>query len=223
VLFDQSVADQGGLDDLISLAQELKLNTTVIGRSAFAAESITDAPQGVLAMADQVETIDLDDLVGLPGVPFIMVLDGVTDPRNLGALLRTCDGAGVDGLVMSRHGSARLTPTAVKAAAGAVEHVKICQVGGVPAAIDQLKRAGIWVVGLDAGGSVELFDLHLADEPVALVLGSEGSGLSRLVRERCDTIMSIPLAGALDSLNVSVAGALACYEVTRRRRQTPTD
>ena len=115
--------------------------------------------------------------------------------------------------------TAHITPTVAKTAAGAVEHLRMSVVGGLPAAMKTLSQRGIWTVGLDAGGERSIFDLPVADEPVALVLGAEGPGLSRLVRERCDTIASIPMAGVLDSLNVSNAAAVSVYEITRRRAE----
>ncbi|MDQ3306059.1 MAG: 23S rRNA (guanosine(2251)-2'-O)-methyltransferase RlmB, partial [Actinomycetota bacterium] len=149
--------------------------------------------------------------------PFLVFLDGITDPQNLGALLRTAEGAGVSGVVLPRHRAAHITPTVAKAAAGAVEHLPMAVVGGLPTALAQARQAGVWTVGLDSGGDSSLFDLSLAAEPVALVLGAEGRGLGRLVRDRCDVVASIPLRGALPSLNVAAAAALACFEVTRRR------
>lgn len=110
-----------------------------------------------------------------------------------------------------------MTPTVTKTAAGAIEHVPMALVGGLPAAIAQMQQRGVWVIGLDAGGETSLHDMTLAAEPVCLVLGAEGAGLSRLVRQRCDQLVSIPLRGQLGSLNVATAGALACYEVVRRR------
>ena len=164
---------------------------------------------------------DLDELVVRPtaagGAPFLLAVDGVTDPGNLGALLRTAACAGVSGVVLPRHRSVHVTPTVAKAAAGAVELLPMTLVGGLPTAITRMQQAGVWVVGLDGGGDTSLFDLSLATEPVCLVLGAEGKGLSRLVRERCDAVAAIPMAGALGSLNVSVAGALALFEVVRRR------
>ena len=147
-----------------------------------------------------------------------MAVDGVTDPGNLGALLRCCDGAGVQCVVLPRHRAVHVTPTVAKAAAGAVEHVPMALVGGLPTALARMKEAGIWVVGLDDEADRSLFDLgDLAADGVCLVLGAEGAGLSRLVRERCDLIVSIPMRGRLSSLNVSAAAALAVYEVTRHR------
>jgi 23S rRNA (guanosine2251-2'-O)-methyltransferase len=183
-------------------------------------EAATEAPQGVLAHAAPVPEVDLDDLCR-PGpdgpVPFLLALDGVTDPRNLGALLRSADGAGATGAILTRRRSAHVTPAVTKAAAGAVEHVPLAVVPGLPAALVRAKELGCWVVGLADDGDVSLFDLNLATEPLVLVVGSEGDGLSRLVRQRCDVVASIPMAGALPSLNVAAAGTLALYEVARRR------
>ena len=146
-----------------------------------------------------------------------MALDGITDPGNFGAVLRTAECAGVTGIVLPRHRSARITPTVVKAAAGAVEHLRFATVPGIPSALRTLSSRDVWTVGLDAAGPRPLHELDLGDQAVALVLGSEGRGLSRLVAQRCDVLASIPLRGALGSLNVSAAAAVACFEIARRR------
>lgn len=146
-----------------------------------------------------------------------MVLDGVTDPHNVGAVMRSALSAGATGLVLGRHRAAGLGPTAVKAAAGAVEYLPVAEVAGIPSALSQLSQAGVWTVALDSAAKTQLWDLTLASEPVALVLGDEGRGLSPLVRQRCDLAVRIPLRGPLESLNVSAAAALACFEVARRR------
>jgi 23S rRNA (guanosine2251-2'-O)-methyltransferase len=126
----------------------------------------------------------------------------------------------VQGVVLPRHRAVHITPTVAKAAAGAVEHVPMAMVGGLPAALASMKEAGIWVVGLDDAAERDLFDIHdLATDGICLVMGAEGAGLSRLVRERCDMIVSIPMLGHLSSLNVSAAAALATYEVVRARRR----
>ena len=180
----------------------------------------TDAPQGVLAIAAPLREYELDELMA-PGEngepPFLLLLDGVTDPGNLGALLRSAECAGVSGVVLPRHRAAHVTPTVTKAAQGAVERLRMATVPGIPTALRTLRDNGIWTVGLDAEADGSLFALDLATEPVALVLGAEGAGLASLTRKLCDTLVSIPLRGRLNSLNVSVAGALACFEVTRRR------
>jgi len=174
----------------------------------------------MVARAEPLAEADLDRLARRRPdgpAPFLVVLDGVTDPHNFGAVMRSAACAGATGVVVGRRRSAGLTATAVKAAAGAVEYLPVARVAGIPAALRVLAAAGVWSVGFDAGASDRVWDLDLAGEPVALVFGSEGRGLSRLVRERCDTVVKIPLAGPLGSLNVSAAAALGCFEVARRR------
>jgi 23S rRNA (guanosine2251-2'-O)-methyltransferase len=148
---------------------------------------------------------------------FLVALDGVTDPRNHGAVLRVAESAGASGVVVPRHRAALLTPAAVKAAAGAVEHVPIALVGGVPGALQEMARANVWTVGLEAEASTSVFDLTVAEAPVALVLGAEGRGLSPLAAKRCDVLAAIPHHGRIESLNVATAAAVACFEVARRR------
>jgi 23S rRNA (guanosine2251-2'-O)-methyltransferase len=209
------------LEEIIDLADEAKVPIREVSRGKFEALAKTDAPQGVLALAAPLPNYDLDEIArGHDGVaPFLIVLDGVTDPGNLGALLRTAECAGVTGVVLPRHRAARITATATKAAAGAVEHLPITSVSGIPAALTQLRDRGVWCVGLDVAGSATVYDLALAVGPTALVLGAEGKGLSRLVKERCDLLATIPIHGALGSLNVAAAAAVACFEVVRRRAE----
>jgi 23S rRNA (guanosine2251-2'-O)-methyltransferase len=208
------------LDEIVGLAAAARVPVRRVTPEQLQAAARTEAPQGVLARAEPLPVADLVDLArAQPGrpPPFLVVLDGVTDPHNLGALLRTMECAGATGAVVPRHRAAHVTPAAAKGASGAVEHVPIAVVPGVPGALAELRRAGVWTVGLDAGASQSVFDLSVATEPLALVLGAEGTGLSRLARERCDVVVAIPLRGALPSLNVAAAGAVACYEVARRR------
>lgn len=217
------LADQDGndvLDDIVELAQAERVPVRQVARGRFFAEARCEAPQGVLAKAAPLEPVLLDALASRPAgapPPFLVAVDGVTDPGNLGALLRSAECAGATGIVLPRHRAVHVTPTVTKAAAGAVEHLRFAVVGGLPAALQQLSAQGVWVVGLDADGTVGLWDLPAADGPIALVLGAEGAGLSRLVRQRCDAVASIPLGGAVASLNVAAAGALACFEVARAR------
>ena len=262
--------------EIVDLARELRIPLREVSRGRLDAEARSEAPQGVLAHADPLAEVDLARLVKRPpdaAPPFLLVLDGVTDPQNLGAILRTADSAGATGLVLGRHRSVHVTPTVAKASAGAIEHVPISLVPGIPAALQTLAAAGVWTVGLDGDADQLVFDLELATEPVALVLGAEGTGLSRLVRERCDVLAAlqtlgaagvwtvgldgdadqvlfdldlatepvalvlgaegtglsrlvrercdvraaIPQLGALSSLNVGAAAAVACFEVARRR------
>ncbi len=219
--------DSAVLGDILELAGEARVRVCRVKPGALRAEAHSEAPQGVLAHADPLPEVHFDRLLAGDQVagaaedrappPFLVFLDGITDPQNLGALLRSAEGAGVSGVVMPRHRAAHVTPTVAKAAAGAVEHLPMAVVGGLPAALTMAKEHGIWVVGLDSAGDTSLFDLALVDQPVALVLGAEGRGLGRLVRERCDVVASIPLWGMLPSLNVASAGALAFFEVARRR------
>jgi 23S rRNA (guanosine2251-2'-O)-methyltransferase len=205
-----------GLDEIERLAVERKVAVQHVGRDELTERARTESPQGVVATADPVPEADLADLLADERA-FLVALDGVTDPRNLGAILRTAEAAGATGAVVPRHRAARLTPAVAKAAAGALEHLPIARVGGIGNALDRARRAGVWTVGLDADGDTQLFDLSVADQRLVLVLGSEGSGLSRLARARCDVVAGIPMRGALESLNVAAAAALACYEVARRR------
>lgn len=211
------------LDEIIELADEAHVPIREIGRGALAGRARTENPQGIVARAEPIRPVELATLTSGAdgGVPFLLASDGITDPHNLGALLRSAEAAGVTGVVLPRHRAARVTATVTKAAAGAVEYLRFALVGGMPTAIRDLSAAGVRTVGLDMTGPATLWDLEHLHEPVAVVVGAEGRGLSRLVRERCDQIARIPLAGRIDSLNASVAGALACYEVARARRGGP--
>ena len=212
----EGAASSDALQEIAELAADAGVSVRLVSRDRIDAMAGTDAPQGVVALAAPLREWELEDLVRGPA-PFLVVLDGVTDPHNLGAVMRSALCAGATGLVLGRHRSASLSPAAVKAAAGAAEHLPVAAVGGVPAALKVLREAGVWTVGLDSDGPASLWDLAVATEPVALVLGAEGRGLSPLARARCEVVASIPLAGPLESLNVSAAAALACFEVARRR------
>ena len=206
------------LREINDLARKARVPVRVVGRRSFDAEARTDGAQGVLAHAQPLREWDLDELCRREGgTPFLLAFDGVTDPQNLGALLRSGEAAGVTGAVLARHRAVHVTPAVTKAAAGAVERVRLAVVPGLPTALARAKALGVWVVGLDAAADASLFDLTLAEQPVMLVLGSEGSGLSRLVTERCDLLVKIPLRGRISSLHVAAAGTLAAFEVSRRR------
>jgi 23S rRNA (guanosine2251-2'-O)-methyltransferase len=178
--------------------------------------------QGVVADVEDAPTdYSIAELVGgAGGVPLIVVLDGIEDPHNVGAILRTADAAGADGVVMQSRRSAALGGAAAKASAGAVAHVKIAQVVNIARALDELKHAGVWTVGL-AGEASTLYDDIDLKVPSAIVLGAEGAGLRRLVRERCDYLAAIPMRGHVSSLNVSVAAGITLFEAVRQRRRAP--
>ena len=156
-------------------------------------------------------------MIGAKAAPLIVVLDGIEDPHNVGAILRTVDAAGADGVVRQSRHAAPLDGAAAKASAGAVAHVKIAEVVNIARAIEILKDAGVWTVGL-AGDAPKRYDEVDLTLPTAIVVGAEGTGLRRLVRERCDWLVSIPMAGHVQSLNVSVAAGIALFEAVRQRR-----
>ena len=212
-----------GVDDIVTIANAQRVPLVYIARNRLEKEARSEAPQGVLAHAAELPEADLGGLLRGDGTtpPFLVAVDGVTDPGNLGAIVRSCDGAGVTGVLLPRHRAVHVTPTVAKAAAGAVEFVPVTLVPGLPAVLKQMKDHGIWVVGLDDGADRTIFDIdELATEPICLVLGAEGAGLARLTRERCDAIVSIPMLGGVSSLNVSAAAALSLYQVTRARSAT---
>ena len=174
--------------------------------------------QGVLAEIEEAERFSVEDLVAAAkGPALIVVLDGIEDPHNVGAILRTVDAAGASGVVRQSRHAARLDGAAAKASAGAVSHVKIAQVVNIARALEDLKQAGVWTIGL-VGEADKPYDEVDWTLPSAVVVGAEGTGLRRLVRERCDWQVSIPMAGHVESLNVSVAAGIALFEATRQRR-----
>ncbi len=209
------------IDDILEIARDQRVQVLNVSRREIEREARSDAPQGVLAKAAPLEETLLADLLVAPrDKPLLLVaIDGVTDPGNLGAILRCCDGAGVDAVILPRHRAVHITPTVAKSSAGAIEYLNMCVVGGLPSALSEIKSAGVVVVGLDDSAEKSIFELGaVAVDSICLVLGAEGSGISRLVRERCDLLANIPMLGSLSSLNVSVAAALATYEIVRTRR-----
>jgi 23S rRNA (guanosine2251-2'-O)-methyltransferase len=173
--------------------------------------------QGVVADVEDQRSYGVSDLVsGAAAAPLLVVLDGIEDPHNVGAILRTVDAAGADGVIRQSRHAAPLGGATAKAAAGAVSHVRIADVVNIARAIEELKESGVWTVGL-AGDSPKRYDHIDLTVPTAIVLGAEGTGLRRLVRERCDWLVSIPMRGHVQSLNVSVAAGIALFEAVRQR------
>jgi 23S rRNA (guanosine2251-2'-O)-methyltransferase len=206
------------LDEIEDLAARRRVRVETVSRARLDAVARTEAPQGVVARARAVEPVELDALtVSTRDVPFLVVVAGVTDPRNLGALLRSAECAGATGVVLPRHRSAHLSPTVAKVAAGAIEHLEFALVGGIPNALERLSSLGVWTFGLAAESARSIYDAPIGTGPVALVVGGEERGLPPLVRRRCDEVVGIPQHGALESLNAGVATAVACFEVARRR------
>ena len=182
--------------------------------------SSTHAHQGVIAVAAAREYSTVADILALAAgrgePPFIVICDEITDPHNLGAIIRTAEVAGAHGVVIPRHRSSGVTAVVEKTSAGAVEHVLIAKVANLPSAMDELKQAGVWIYGTAAEGSSGLWKTDMSG-PIALVIGSEGEGMGRLVTEKCDFLVSIPMFGKVNSLNASAAAAVVMFEAVRQR------
>lgn len=219
------LAHQIDVDDRVreirKLTTERRLPLAEVTRAEL--DTITDglAHQGVAMQVPPYEYADLDAVLARArraGVaPFVVALDGVTDPRNLGAVLRSAGAFGAHGVVVPERRAAGVTAAAWKVSAGAAARVPVARVTNLVRALGELRDAGCSIVGLDAGGTMPVADLHLATDPVVLVVGSEGKGLGRLVRQTCDVIASIPIGPAVESLNAGVAAGIALYEVARLR------
>ena len=207
------------VEDVTELARARRVSVRLVSRRDVDSRSSSAVPQGIVAHADPLPLVDPMEMVRSTsnGPPLLIALDGVTDPHNVGAVIRTASCFGAAGVILPRHGSARITPVVAKSAAGGIEWTPLGVVAGLPNALTDLARAGVWIVGLAADGDTDVFALDLAAEPVCVVVGAEGSGLSRLVRARCDVVARIPMAGRLDSLNVSVATGVAAAAIARVR------
>jgi len=177
----------------------------------------TEAPQGVVAEAEPIAPVTLDEAVGRTSPAALLVLDHMADPRNVGAAARSALAAGVEAIVVPERRAAPIGATAFKAAAGALETVAVVLVGSIPDALERLRRLDVWRLGLDGEANATLFGHHLLAEPVAVVIGGEGKGLARLTKDRCDDLARIPIDGRVESLNAAVAAALAVFEIARAR------
>ena len=209
-------AEHEPLFSLISSAKEAGVTVSYVDDVRPLAA--TTAPQGVVAATTPLPLLALKDLVARTEPAAIVVLDRVEDPRNVGAIARSAVAAGVAGLVVPERRAAPISGAAFKAAAGAFEDLGVTVVGSIAEAIRDLQKLGVWAVGLDGRGERSLFDLDLLAAPVAMVVGSEGKGLSRLVRDRVDILVRIPTMASMPSLNVSAAATLAVFEMSRARR-----
>jgi len=232
--FDQILVARERQDErlqrLIEQCRKAGVRVRSGAREELTAMAKTAAHQGVVALVRPQELLAIEDLydadAGKPGAArLILALDGVEDPQNLGALLRVADGAGVDGVVITERRSAPLSAAALKASAGAAEHLRIARVVNLVRALEDLKRRNLWIAGLDERGETDYDRFDLTGNLV-IVLGREGAGLHDLVRRTCDHLLRIPMAGGVSSLNVSAAGAVVLYEAARQRRSaaagTPT-
>ena len=211
------------LEAVIQLCRTQGVRVSIEPKDQLTRLAKTDAHQGVLAVVKEREFLTVEDLMHSKPegeYRFFLALDGVEDPHNLGALIRTADGAGVDGVILPERRSAPVTGTVAKTSAGASEHVRIARVTNLVRSLEQLKQKNVWVLGLDERGSPDYMDFDFKTDCV-LVLGREGAGLHDLVKKTCDHLLRIPMAGMVSSLNVSVAGAVVMYEAMRQRRTPP--
>jgi 23S rRNA (guanosine2251-2'-O)-methyltransferase len=211
------------LEAIVSLARELKIRVRTEPRETLTDMARTPAHQGVVAIVRAQEFLTIEDILDSSGWDptgqprLILALDGIEDPQNLGALLRSADGAGVDSIVMTERRAAPLSAVAAKAAAGAQEHLRIARVVNLVRSLEELKRHNIWIIGLDEHGTTDYDQFDFSGDCV-LVMGREGDGLHDLVRRTCDHLLRIPMAGGVSSLNVSAAGAVVLFEAYRQRR-----
>lgn len=205
------------LKDILDMCQSAGIPVRMESKDQLTRLAHTEAHQGIVAMVAERGYAALEDLSPRGPHRFLLALDGVEDPHNLGALLRTADGAGVDGVILPERRSAQVNATVVKTSAGAAEHVRIARVTNLVRTLEELKRENVWCVGLDERGTQNYDEFDFLCD-CAVVLGGEGNGLHELVRKTCDYLLRIPMAGQVSSLNVSVAGAVVLYEAARQRR-----
>jgi|TARA_B110000014_G_scaffold202114_1_gene151917 23S rRNA (guanosine2251-2'-O)-methyltransferase len=212
------------LMSIINMARKLGISAQMVQRKVLDEKSEGEQHQGVIARVKQGKVFtenDLDDIInkanaqGIP--PFLLILDGVTDPHNLGACLRNADASGVQAIIVPKDNAARITPTVRKVAVGAVESVPLVQVTNLSRTMKQLQELGVWIIGTAGETDTCLYDVKLSG-PMALVMGAEGKGMRRLTRENCDQLVKLPMAGKVSSLNVSVATGICLFEIVRQRR-----
>ncbi|MGI6143804.1 MAG: 23S rRNA (guanosine(2251)-2'-O)-methyltransferase RlmB [bacterium] len=210
----------GPLQELRRLARERGVLVQEVERMRLDRMSLTGKHQGVIALALAKEYVTVDDILRVARErqeePFLLVLDGIEDPHNLGALIRTAEGAGVHGVVVPKRRAAPLTAAVGRASAGALEYMAVAQVPNLARCIEDLKSRGLWVVGADPQGE-QVYTAADLTGPIAVVIGSEGKGIHRLVKEKCDFLVTLPMRGRISSLNASVAGSLVMYEIVRQR------
>lgn len=218
-LFAQDGCKDGPIQTILKEARKRDTIVNFVARERLDQMSVTGKHQGVIAFAAAYEYAEVEDILnaarkkGEP--PFIFLLDGIEDPHNLGAIIRTANLAGAHGVIIPKHRAAGLTQTVAKTSAGAINYMPVAKVTNLANTIEDLKREGLWFVCADMGGEL-MYRLDLRG-PIGLVIGNEGSGVGKLVREKCDMAASIPMKGDIDSLNASVAAGVLAYEIVRQR------
>ena len=218
VVIVHGIAKKGTLSKIVTACERKEIPVRVVEKNELEEMARTSSPQGVIAKVSPYRFASWTELIESDGgsAPLLLVLDRVEDPQNLGSIIRAADAAGADGVIVAKRRSAHVTAAVAKASAGALEHVRIAQVSSIAATLSRLKEEGLWIVGAEASGGVPYYDIDLT-VPVAIVLGGEGTGLARLVKERCDFMASLPMLGEVSSLNVASTGAVLLYEAVRQR------
>jgi 23S rRNA (guanosine2251-2'-O)-methyltransferase len=213
---------RGQLAEIVALARGRRIPVQEVDARWLDRIAQSGAPQGVIALAAARPTVEIDDMLAAARArqeePLLVLLDGIQDPQNVGAIIRVAEAAGAHGVVLPARRASGLTPAVARASAGAIEHLPVAQVTNLTRTIADLKREGVWVAGADPGGE-DLYALPL-QPPLAVVIGGEGRGLSRLVREACDHRVRIPMAGHVASLNAATAAAVILFEIRRRLRES---
>ncbi len=212
--------DDARMNDLVKLARKQGIAVQFVQRKTLDDKTKGEQHQGILARAKPARVLDegdLDVIIAKQNVPFLLVLDGVTDPHNLGACLRNADAAGVHAIIVPKDNSASITPVVRKVAVGAAETVPLIQITNLARTLKHLQQAGIWVIGTAGEAEQLIYDTKLHG-PIALVMGSEDKGMRRLTRETCDELVKLPMAGEVSSLNVSVASGICLFEIVRQRQ-----
>lgn len=219
-LFVQDGIKGGSIGEIIALAIESGVPIEYVKIEKLNQLAAGLRHQGVAAMVAPVRFYDLDEVLAAAQAkgedPFLVLLDELQDPQNVGAIIRTADAAGVHGVLMPKRRSCPLNAVVAKVSAGAVEYVPVVSIGNIAQTIEELKKKGLWVIGADMDGEVDYFSGNLKG-PIVLVIGAEGKGLGRLVREKCDLLVKIPMRGGVSSLNASAAGAILLFEIVRQR------
>ena len=210
---------EGSIKKILAMAKENKVIIQEVDRHKLDEMSESHAHQGVIAITSDYRYYDLDEILEIPRQngedPFFIILDGITDPHNLGSIIRTADAVGAHAVIIPKRRSVQITPIVAKASAGAVEYLPVCKVTNIVNTIKTLKEIGLWIAAVDMDG--QTFYQQNLGGPLGLVVGSEGEGISRLVKQNCDFTVSMPMSGNVTSLNASVAGGILLYEVYRQR------
>lgn len=211
---------QGSAQKIINLARKKKIQVTEVDKNKLNAIAETDSHQGVIALVSPIEYVSVDDIIKRAEdkgeQPFIVILDEIEDPHNLGSVIRSANAFGAHGVIIPKHRSASVTATAVKTSAGACFYTPVAKVTNLVNTMKELKKMGIWITGADMGGEKDIYSADFTG-PIAIVIGNEGSGITRLVREECDFIVNIPMVGEIESLNASVSASIFMYKVSEVR------